>query len=224
MNSRSDLTLRADGLLLDLDGTLVDSTAVVDRQWGLVADRLGLARSDVVGRFHGMTAETTMRVIAPDLADEEICELVAELHAAEVDEADLVTALPGALTLLDTLPADRWAVVTSGPRVLAEARLKGAGLPAPARLVTADEVASGKPDPEPYLLGAAALGLTPARCVAVEDAPSGVHSARAAGCQLLGLRTTHAELEVPTVPDLTWVSVVVEGNELVVTTRRPSGP
>ena len=98
---------------------------------------------------------------------------------------------------------------------LAEARLEGAGLPVPARMVTADDVVRGKPDPEPYLRGAEALRLDPGRCLAIEDAPPGVRSASAAGCQVLGVRTTHAELDVPTVPDLSWVSVTVDGEVLV---------
>jgi len=206
---------RVDGLLLDLDGTLVDSTAVVDKHWGLVADRLGLARDAVVGRFHGMTADETMRTIAPSLDGEEVASLVRDMHAGEIADSGLVTALPGALGLLQQLPVDAWAVVTSGPRALAVARLEGAGLPVPDRMVTADDVVRGKPDPEPYLRGAEALGLEPRRCLAIEDAPPGVRAAVDAGCQVLGVRTTHEELDVPTVPDLSSVGVTVDGDLLI---------
>ena len=203
------------GVLLDLDGTLVDSTAVVDKHWGLVSDHLGLARDQVVGQFHGMTADQTMRTIAPSASEGELESLVSDLHAREIADAGLVTALPGALELIRQLPADAWAVVTSGPRELAEARLDGAGLPVPARMVTADDVVRGKPDPEPYLRGAEALRLAPGRCLALEDAPPGVRSALDAGCQVLGVRTTHPELDVPTVPDLSYLSVTVDDGVLV---------
>ncbi len=207
------------GLLIDLDGTLVDSTAVVDKHWALVADRLGLARDAVVGRFHGMTADQTMRTIATGLDEDEISVLVRDLHAGEVADAGLVAALPGAEALLEQLPAGTWAVVTSGPRELARARLEGAGLPIPPQMVTADDVTAGKPGPEPYLKGAAALRLAPGQCLAIEDAPAGVRSATEAGCQLLGVRTTHEQLDVPTVPDLSWLKVSVSGDGLVLRDR-----
>jgi sugar-phosphatase len=209
---------RVCGLLLDLDGTLVDSTAVVDKHWGRIADELGLPRTEVVGRFHGMTAAETMRKIAPSLSDTEISSLVNDLLAGEIADADLVSALPGALALLERLPDDAWVVVTSGPLELAVARLAGAGLPRPERLVTAESVSSGKPEPDPYLLGAELLGHAPADCLAIEDAPAGVRSAVTAGCQCLGLRTTHGELEVPSVPDLSSVRLSFDDARLVVHT------
>ena len=214
------MEFRVSGVLLDLDGTLVDSTAVVDKHWALVADHLGLERDEVVGRFHGMTADQTMRAIAPSLSEDDHVSLVSDLLAGELGDAGLVTALPGALELVQQLPEDAWAVVTSGPRELAAARLEGAGLPVPARMVTADDVVRGKPDPEPYRRGVEALGLEPGQCLAIEDAPPGVRSAVAAGCQVLGVRTTHPELEVPTVLDLSWVSVAVEGDVLVLSGRQ----
>jgi sugar-phosphatase len=210
---------RVSGLLLDLDGTLVDSTAVVDRHWGLFADRLGLERSSVVGRFHGMAAADTLRTIAPQLSEREVEALAEEFHAGEVADADLVEALPGAHSLLQQLPPDRWAIVTSCPRELALARLKGAGLPVPRGLVTADGDRPGKPDPAPYLFGATTLGLAPEDCLAVEDAPLGIRSALGAGCHVLGVRTTSAELDVPSVPDLSWVEVTLDGDSLDVRAR-----
>jgi mannitol-1-/sugar-/sorbitol-6-phosphatase len=205
---------RVSGLLLDLDGTLVDSTAVVDRRWGLFADRLGLERSAVVGRFHGMPASDTLRRIAPQLSEREVEALAEEFHAAEIEDADLVEALPGAHALLHQLPPDRWAIVTSCPHALALARLEGAGLPVPRVLVTADGERPGKPDPAPYLFGAQSLGLAPADCLAVEDAPLGIRSATDAGCRLLGVRTTLAQLPVPSVADLTQIEVTVDGAAL----------
>jgi sugar-phosphatase len=210
---------RVSGLLLDLDGTLVDSTSVVDRHWGLFADRLGLARSDVVGRFHGVPATDTLRTIAPRLSEREVEALAEEFHAGEIADAGLVEALPGARSLLQQLPPDRWAIVTSCPRALALARLEGAGLPVPGALVTADGERPGKPDPAPYLFGAQSLGLAPGDCLAVEDAPLGIRSAIGAGCQVLGVRTTSAELDVPSVADLTCLEVTFDGASLDVRRR-----
>jgi sugar-phosphatase len=208
---------RVRGLLLDLDGTLVDSTEVVNKHWGLVADELGVPRTQVVGQFHGMTAAETIRRISPSLSDSEVAHLVQGLHAGEEEDGHLVEALPGALALLQELPAEAWAVVTSCPHDLAHARLRGAGLPTPAHLVTADSVGRGKPDPEPYLQGAKALGMAPEECLAIEDAPSGITSAARAGCQVLAVRTTHQDLAVPSVSDLSRVSLARDGTTLVLT-------
>ena len=211
------------GLLLDLDGTLVDSTAVVDKHWGLVADQLGVPRAQVVGQFHGMTAPDTLRTIAPSLSDSDVARLVESLQAGEAEDGHLVAALPGASALLQELPAEAWAIVTSCPHDLALARLRGAGLPVPAHLVTADSVSRGKPDPEPYRRGARAIGLAPGDCLAIEDAPAGITSAARAGCQVLAVRTTHQDLAVPSVSDLADVTLARAGTTLVLTATNPAG-
>jgi sugar-phosphatase len=216
-NTSEPVEFRVRGLLLDLDGTLVDSTAVVDKHWGLVADQLGVPRARVVGQFHGMTAAETLRTIAPSLSDGDVSRLVESLRAAEAEDGHLVGALPGALELLQEVPAEAWAIVTSCPHDLALTRLRGAGLPAPAHLVTADAVDRGKPDPEPYLRGAMALGMAPEDCLAIEDAPAGITSAARAGCQVLAVRTTHQDLSVPSVADLSGVTLARDGATLVLT-------
>jgi sugar-phosphatase len=215
----SKLEFRVRGLLIDLDGTLVDSTAVVDRSWGLIADSLGLPREDVVGRYHGITAAATVRLIAPTLPEVEVLALADRLNTAELETASEGQPLPGAVAFLENLPLDAWCVVTSGPRELALARLVGAGLPTPRHIVTADDVSESKPAPEPYLLGAAALGLETALCLAIEDAPAGVQSAREAGCEVLGLETTHDDLDSATVRDLAHLTWELHGAELVIRSR-----
>ena len=111
-------------------------------------------------------------------------------------------AQPGAIDVLDRLPPDRVAIVTSGTVRLASARIAAAGLPRPAVVVTADDVEVGKPNPAPFLTGAALLGFPPERCLVVEDAPAGVTAAKAAGCPVVGVLTTHDALDAPTVTSL----------------------
>jgi sugar-phosphatase len=119
-----------------------------------------------------------------------------EIERREIADVEDVKPLPGAAELLRALPPDRWAVVTSGTRPLAEARLRAAGLPLPKHLVTSSDIARGKPDPEPYLKGAGKLGLAASDCVVIEDAGAGVRSGKAAGARVIGLRTSHSDAEM----------------------------
>jgi sugar-phosphatase len=185
--------LACDALLFDLDGVLIDSTSCITRHWMTWADLHGLEIAEVMRVAHGLRTIETMRLVAPHLDVEE----EAERHTArEIADTDGVVAIEGALQLLDALPHDAWAVVTSGSAELATARLRRAGLPVPATLVTADDVQHGKPAPEPYLLGAERLGVPVEQCVAVEDAPAGLHSAKAAGMRAIGVASTHSPEEL----------------------------
>jgi mannitol-1-/sugar-/sorbitol-6-phosphatase len=209
--------LSVDALLLDLDGTLVDSTASVLRNWRRIAAMLGRDGEDLVGNRHGIPGRQVLRMIEPDLSEERIRELDQALIDGEVADTRDVVPTRGAHQLLEAIPADRWAIVTSGPRRLAQARLRAAGLPVPPVLVTADDVRVGKPDPAPFELGARRLGWAPERCLAIEDAPAGIAAARAAACSVLGVLTTFPALDADTVKDLTAVVVEVTPAGLVVT-------
>jgi mannitol-1-/sugar-/sorbitol-6-phosphatase len=175
-------------LLFDLDGTLVDSRAVVERQWRRLCERLGLDFAEVLAVLHGVRSADVIRAFAPD-ADVEA--EAAALDAAEQEDSDGLEVVPGAPELLAGLAPGSWGVVTSGHRTLAEGRLRAVGLPVPEVMVCGDEVANGKPDPEGYLAAAKLLGAAPASCVVVEDAPAGVQAARAAGMRVIGITTTH---------------------------------
>jgi sugar-phosphatase len=178
-------------ILADLDGTLVDSLASGRRAWSAFAERHGLDPEETVKFAMGRPTRESIAALAPDsdLASEQ-----ASLDASEVGDADTVVAYPGAAALLaGPIPV---AIVTSGSAALAGARLAGAGLEPPAVLISADSVERGKPDPEPFVLGARAIGAPPERCLVLEDAPSGIAAARAAGIPVAALRTTHPDTDL----------------------------
>ena len=177
---------RFDAVLFDLDGVLVDSTASVTRSWGRWAVEYDVS-AQALQENHGQPAQALVeRLLGP----ERVAAGLARIESIEVDDAAAVEAVPGARDLFASLPEHRRAVVTSGTPPIATARLRTAGFPLPRTLVTADDVPRGKPDPAPYLLAAQRLGLPPERCLAVEDAPAGIASATAAGCQVLAVTGT----------------------------------
>jgi len=185
---RVDLTERTfDAVLFDNDGTLVDSTAAVSRAWARWAEEHGV-RLDSLDDWHGVPAAAIIAQIAPELDQAAALARIVDIEVADVTD---VAILPGARQALEAV-GDRAAIATSGTRDLALARLGAVGIVVPASLVTADDVRRGKPDPEPYLLAAARVGADPARCLVVEDAPSGLASARAAGCATIAVTTTYA--------------------------------
>ncbi|MEO5832843.1 MAG: HAD-IA family hydrolase [Nakamurella sp.] len=216
MSKAPKMHITVDAVLFDLDGTLADSTASVDRSWRLLADRLGLDFEAMNGSYHGVPARQTLNRLMPGASEADIAEVNAWLGG--VEEADFagVVSIPGALAVLDWLPRDRWAIVTSGTRRLATGRIAAAGLPMPEQLITADDVAVGKPDPAPYILAAQRLGFESKRCLVVEDAPAGVASGLASGAMVLGLRTTHSDLGVPSVADFTEVDMRMDGVRIAV--------
>jgi mannitol-1-/sugar-/sorbitol-6-phosphatase len=178
-------------ILADLDGTLIDSVASSERAWGAFARRRGLDEEETHRFAMGRPTRETIALLVPE--GERDAEQ-GQIDRDEVDDAGSVTAYEGAAELLaGPIPI---AVVTSGSTELATARLRGAGLEAPAVLITADWIERGKPDPEPFLLGARELGVEPARCLALEDAPSGIESANAAGIPVVAFRTSHLESEL----------------------------
>ncbi len=213
------MLITVDAVLFDLDGTLADSTGSVDRSWRKLADRLGLDFESMNGSYHGVPARQTLARLMAGSTEREIDDVNAWLGEIEATDTEGVVAIRGAVDLLDSLPAERWAIVTSGTRRLATGRIAAAGLPMPKELITADDVAVGKPAPDPYILAARRLGFEPKRCLVVEDAPAGVASGLASGAMVLGLRTTHNDLGIPTVADLTEVEMTVDGSRIGVSLR-----
>ena len=206
------MPLLASGLLFDLDGVLADSTRSVVRAWSAWARRVGLEPDELIPKVHGRRAIETIRAVRPELdAEAELATLVAD----ETTDNHDTDEIPGARALVSALPAEAWAIVTSGLRDVATARLFAAGVPIPRVMITAESIERGKPDPDCYLRGAQALGVDPGECVVVEDAPIGAAAARAAGMRLIALTTTHRANQLEPadliVPDLSHLSVRIIG-------------
>jgi sugar-phosphatase len=182
--------LHCAALLFDLDGVLIDSTPAVARVWRQWAIEHGFNPDQVVASAHGRPSLTTVREYLPN-ADHEMEN--REVERREIEDIAGVVPLPGALELLASLPEDRWTIVTSCTRRLAEVRLKAAGLPVPKKMITSNDITHGKPHPEPYLKGASVLGFPPTECVVIEDAPAGVRAGKAAGARVIAFTTTVQE-------------------------------
>jgi len=178
------------GILFDMDGVLLDSTPAVARVWRQWAIEHGFNPEEVVSAAHGRPSISTIRDYLPGSDYEEENR---EVERRELADLKGIVPWPGAIELLRSLPLERWAIVTSCTRPLAEVRLRAGGLPRPNFFVTSDDVKNGKPSPDPYLRGAQMLGLNPADCVVVEDVPAGVCSGKAAGCRVIALCTTMPE-------------------------------
>lgn len=187
LDGRVELSCRA--VLFDMDGVLVDSTHVIARRLRAWARGHGLDPATVLAASHGRTLTDLVATVAPALDPQAEA---AVLAAQEVVDAARVLPCPGAEAFAASLPRDAWAVVTSAYRHVAEARLDAVGIARPEVLVSASDVARGKPDPEGYALAAARLGVEPRDCVVVEDAPAGVAAGRAAGCRVIGVAGTVA--------------------------------
>jgi sugar-phosphatase len=184
---KRERSFRCRAILFDLDGVLVDSAERVEKTWRQWATRHGLDPEHVIAMAHGRRTIETVRLVAPALSiDAEL----AALEASEATNPDGVHEIAGARELLQLLPVNRWAVVTSGIRAVAEFRLRHTGLPLPAVMVCADEISRGKPDPEGYLTAAARLGFSDGDCIVIEDAPAGIESAQAAGMRTIAIATT----------------------------------
>jgi mannitol-1-/sugar-/sorbitol-6-phosphatase len=177
------------GVLFDLDGVLIDSNPAVDRVWSGWAIEHGLDPNELIRAAHGRPSMTTIREYVP----EEFAEAENnEVERREIVDTEGIVPLPGVMNLLRTIPEERWAIVTSGTFRLATARIKAGGLLKPKYLVTSTDIKNGKPDPEPYLKGAAKLGLAAKDCVVLEDAGAGIRAGKAAGARVIGVRSPTA--------------------------------
>jgi sugar-phosphatase len=219
----SPVVIRCKGILFDMDGVLISSLGSVERSWTHWAEMRGIDPAYALSIVHGRRSIETISFLRPDLDAEAENRIIEKL---EIDDREGVKALPGVFELLAALPAGTWTVVTSATGALARVRLAAAGIPASGPIITADDVVKGKPDPAPYVAGAALLGLPPAECVVIEDAASGAKAGRAAGCTVIATTFSHTveQLEAADfiIPDLTGVAVtVLPGGEGIALTFTP---
>jgi mannitol-1-/sugar-/sorbitol-6-phosphatase len=201
-------------VLFDCDGVLVNSEMSVASAWSRWALHLDLDPEEVKSLVHGRRSADTVALLVPEAQQSEE---LARIDRYEIEDATAVRAIAGAEALLESIPARRWAVVTSGRADLARARLRGAGLPCPSVLVTADDVAHGKPDPEGYRKAAERLGVAPRDALVIEDAPIGIQAAKAAGAGAIvgvGGRAVGAAADL-VVPDLRSLRWTADGLEVV---------
>lgn len=197
------------GFLFDLDGTLVDSLPVVERAWIGWASKRGINPSEVLDFIHGKQAITSLRHFMPGASESEIEAEFLALEHIEANDTDGIRDLPGAVALLERLNnlSIPWAIVTSGSVPVASARRAAGHLPEPKVFVTAELVKHGKPKPDAYLLGAERLGLAPADCIVVEDAPAGILSGLAAGCKVIAV---NAPADTPKIDQVDLVLTSLE--------------
>ncbi len=199
------VTTTTQAILFDMDGVLLSSIGSAERCWKHWAQIYEVPDWQNFQFPHGVRASDTIAQLRPDVDQVEALSVIENL---ELDDVDDLTVLPGVRDLLNSLPPERWCIVTSCTRRLLQGRLRAAGLPEPGNLVSAEDVARGKPDPEPYRHGAEMLGFAPADCIVVEDAPSGVAAGIAAGCRVLAvLSSTPAEK----LRQATWITPSLDG-------------
>lgn len=175
--------------LFDMDGTIISSIEAAERVWSRWAKRHGLDPETFLPTMHGKRGIDTIRALALPGVDAQAEAL--EIERQEIEDVEGVRPLSGAIEFLNSLPAERWAIVTSSPIALAHARLAAAGMPVPAVMVTAQDVTIGKPAPDGYLLGAKRLGFDAADCLVFEDVPAGILAGEGAGAQVMVMTETH---------------------------------
>ncbi|MEU0017111.1 HAD-IA family hydrolase [Streptomyces rochei] len=216
MTATATTVLTARALLLDMDGTLVNSDAAVERVWRRWADRHGLDGDEVMKVVHGRQGYASMALLLPDRPMEQNHADNARMLAEETADTEGVVAIPGAPEFLASLRGLPHALVTSADVPLSTARMAAAGLAQPDVRVTAESVGASKPDPEGFLKGAAELGVDPADCIAFEDSGAGIAAARAAGMRVVGVGP-RAGVHAPdvVVEDLTRVRVEAGGDGTV---------
>jgi sugar-phosphatase len=217
--------IRCEAIIFDLDGVLADSNLAVERHLRIWSERNAIAFERVLEVHHGRRTVETIALLAPGVDAEAEAALIETVAA---DDTEGVVAFPGALRLLESLPRERWAIATSGTRRIAANRIAHLCFPSPHVFVTADDVATGKPAPDPYLMAAALLGVEPSRCLVIEDAPAGVEAGLSAGAKVIAIASTlpaaaltRADVVIPQLDDL---AVELRDDVIFVSWRNPAFP
>lgn len=181
------ISLQTKGLLFDMDGTLVESNSDVEKIWAAWCEARNIDLASVLAICHGVRSQDTIQKIAPHL---DLAEELALLEKLEIELTVTANSIENAKKVLESLNPQSWALVTSASKLVAEHRMRLSNLPLPQFAVFSEDVTRGKPNPEPYLLGAQRLGLAAEDCIAFEDAPAGIKSAQAAGCKVIQIGGT----------------------------------
>ena len=211
-------TLTARAVLLDMDGTLVDSTAVVERLWLEWAQQHGLDADVVLSTIHGRQGQESMAILLPDRPHAENLAENRRLLERETAELDGVVAIPGAPELIAGLDGIPHAIVTSATDALMRARMGVAGVAVPEVTITAEDVRASKPDPEGFTRAAELLGVDAADCVVFEDSGNGIAAGLAAGMRVIGVGPAAAAAGATyVVADLTSVSVAASPDGIAIT-------
>ncbi len=210
----SSLTITVAGVLFDMDGTLIDSNAMVEQVWTEFALEHSVDPYDVIEFAHGRPSRYTIARFLP--AGESVDDWLGWISRAEAGRFGDVAAMPGAVEVTRALRTDSWAVVTSALREPALARIAAVGISEPRVLIGAEDVTHGKPDPEGYVRAAQLLGRDPSRCVVFEDTRAGVAAGLAAGCAVVAVGAADVGVDVPRILDWTNVTVT-HGDELMIT-------
>ncbi len=201
-------------ILFDLDGTLVDSIAVVDRAWSKWAIRNGFEPALILPQIHGRRSIDSIRALTPHLDVEAEDE---RMRIEEANNTDGVVEVAGAMNFVASLPSNRWSIVTSGTSMVAKARMKAVGLSA-SYAVYGEDVENGKPNPEPYLLAASKLGLSPEACLVFEDTAAGIRSGHAAGMKVVavtsGVDRPDLQIADAIIPDYLHIRSIFDGQKL----------
>jgi mannitol-1-/sugar-/sorbitol-6-phosphatase len=216
--SSSPFTVTCKAVLFDMDGILISSIGSVERSWTKWCNMRGVDSEYAISVIHGRRAIDSLRLIRPDLDAEKELEILEDFECEDTDD---VIVLAGVRDLLQSLPHDRWTIVTSATERLAKVRLQTAGLPVPDQFVHGEAVKEGKPHPAPFLAGAELLGVAPEECLVFEDSASGVAAGKAAGCTVIATLFTHPAEELEgadtIVRDLTGVTVAPSPDGLKIT-------
>lgn len=202
--------------LFDMDGTLLNSVIAAERVWAKWAQKHGLDVDSFLPTIHGVRSIDTVR--KQNIPGIDVQQEADAISQAEIEDVEGVAAIEGVADFLASLPADRWAVVTSAPLALAQARMKAAGLTLPDVVITAEDVTQGKPAPDGFLLAAQRLGVEPAQCLVFEDAPAGIAAGKAAGARVVVVTAAHLhpyEEQDWTLPNYLGLKVSVENGQLI---------
>ncbi|MEE4858030.1 HAD-IA family hydrolase [Pseudomonas alliivorans] len=201
--------------LFDMDGTLLNSVIAAERVWAKWAQKHGLDVDSFLPTIHGVRSIDTVR--KQNIEGIDVQQEAEAISQAEIEDVDGVAAIEGVAEFLASLPANRWAVVTSAPLALAKARMKAAGLALPDVVITAEDVTKGKPAPDGFLLAAQRLGVEPGQCLVFEDAPAGIAAGKAAGASVVVITAAHlhpCEAQDWTLPNYLGLKVRVENGQL----------